>query len=115
MLRNRARLAMKTRWNGFPDLCERDHGTGIEHTVAKQVVEFQTDAVHVPVESIFAVVQRVAFRCEHREMLHVAPREITTAAVGVEKRQKILRVLILSHAQAERTLFSQCNSVVETC
>lgn len=52
------------------------HISGIQHAVAEQMIELQTGAVDGPVVVGLGIVEMVAFRRQHGQMLHVAPRQM---------------------------------------
>lgn len=52
-----------------------DHGTGVEETVAEPVADVTADAIRRPVEAA----QVTLLRCEHHNVLHIAPAEARTA------------------------------------
>lgn len=64
-LHDRTRLAMETRRHRLPQLRQTNHRASIQYTIAEQVIELQAHSVHVPKETILAVVERIPFRCQH--------------------------------------------------
>lgn len=69
-------LTVESRRHTEPHLGERYHGSGVEDTVAEEMVKLETDTVHVPEEAFLAVVQRVPFGGQHAEVLHVTPGQV---------------------------------------
>ena len=68
-----ARFAMVAWWHRSPFLRQRNHRTGVEHAEPEQMVKLQPDPIHRPVEPVLGVKERVALRCQHGQMLHIAP------------------------------------------
>lgn len=82
---NLARLAVIACWHRVPLLRQGHHGARIEHTEPKEVIELQPDAVHCPVESVLGIEKGIAFRCQHSQMLYVAPSELRAVGqMGIE-------------------------------
>ena len=50
-----------------------NHIAGIKHSVAEQVVKLEACSVDRPVVNRLRVVEMIAFRRQHCEMLHVSP------------------------------------------
>lgn len=73
-----ASLAVIPWRHGFPFFRQGYHRTGVQHAVAKEMVEFQADPVHRPVEPPLRIEQRVPLRRQHRQVLYVAPSQLRT-------------------------------------
>ena len=71
-----ASFAMVSGRNGLPLFGQCHNGASIKHTETKQMIEFQPNAIHRPMETIFRIEKRVSFRCEHRQMLNITPRQV---------------------------------------
>lgn len=67
---------MITCWHRVPLLGQGHHGTRIEDTEPKEVIELQANPIHCPVESVLGIEQRIALRCQHSQMLNVAPSQL---------------------------------------
>ena len=74
----------------LPLLGHGDHGAGVQHSVAEEVVEFEAHAVHLPLEVALGVVEGIAFGRQYGEMLNVAPGEIS-AEKKTRRRKKCLK------------------------
>lgn len=44
------------------------------------MIEFKSDAIHIPSEALFAVIEGIPFRCEDSQVLHIPPGQVR--AVG---------------------------------
>ena len=66
-------LTMPAFSDGRPVTCHVDHVSSIQHTISKQMVELQAGAINGPVVTSLRVVEMVAFRRQHRQMLNVSP------------------------------------------
>ena len=49
------------------------HVSGVEHPVTEQMVELEASSIDCPVMTGLGVVEMIAFRRQHRQMLDVAP------------------------------------------
>ncbi len=76
--------------HGLPVARQFHHVSRIEHAVAEQVVELEAGAVDRPVVLVVRVVQVVPLRREHRQMLHVTPRQARAARAETGRDQKLL-------------------------
>jgi len=74
-----ASLAVPSFADARPVARQVDHVAGVEHSVAEQMVELEPGAVDGPVVARLGVVEVIAFRRQHRQMLHVAPAQSRTA------------------------------------
>ena len=62
--------------DGLPLVGHLHHAAGVQHAVAKQVVELQAHAVPAPLVDL--VVKLVPLGREHRQVLHVPPCQVRT-------------------------------------
>ena len=76
---DRPGLAMPTLSDSFPISGEVDHVASVHDAVPEQMVELQTSPVDRPVMTALQVVEMIAFRRQHCDMLDVSPRQIRTA------------------------------------
>jgi len=72
-------LAMPALSYTGPVACHVHHVASIKYTVTEQMVELQTCSIDRPVVTRLRVVEVIAFGCQHRQMLHVAPRQLSTS------------------------------------
>ena len=63
------------------------HVSGVQHSVAEQMIELETCAVDGPVVARLGVVEVVTLRRQHRQMLHVSPRQMRTAQTNIPIRR----------------------------
>lgn len=61
-----AAIAVESLRDGLPFLGHGHDSTGIQYSIAKEMIELQTDTVHLPLEVTLAVVQGVTLGCEDR-------------------------------------------------
>lgn len=73
---------METLRHRFPIFGHLHHSAGVQHAVAKQVVELQAHAVPPPLVDL--VVELVPLGSQDRQMLHVSPCQVGAVA-GEEK------------------------------
>lgn len=67
---------MVPRRDGDPVPSQSHHGARVQHTEAEQMVEFQTNAIHVPVVAVLGVEERVPLAGEDRQVLDVSPGQV---------------------------------------
>ena len=74
-------LAMKTSRYWPPCFGHGDHWTSIQDAETEEMIEFQTHAVHCPLEPAFGIKQGIAFWRQYGQVLDVPPRQSWTRIV----------------------------------
>lgn len=69
-------LAVVPRRDSHPVPSQSHHGARVQHTEAEEMVEFQTNAVHVPVVAVLGVEEGVPLAGEDRQVLDVSPGQV---------------------------------------
>ena len=77
-------LTMVSGWYGFPLFGKCHHCSGVQDSESKQMIEFQADSVHGPMEATFGIKEGISFGSEYSQMLHVSPSQFSA-----EIRKKI--------------------------
>lgn len=77
-------------WYSLPLFRQSHHAAGIEYSKAKQMVKFETDSVHRPVEAVFGIVKRITLRGQNCQVLNVTPRQ--RGAAGKEEVERKFKV-----------------------
>lgn len=75
---------MESLRNSLPVFCHLNHGSCIQDTVAKQVVELQPNAVPAPPVNL--IMELVPLGGEHCQMLHVSPCQMQAVEEQHEKQ-----------------------------
>ena len=70
-------LTMVSGWYGFPLFGKSHHCSGVQDSESKQMIEFQADSVHGPMEATFGIKEGISFGSEYSQMLHVSPSQFS--------------------------------------
>lgn len=96
-----ASLAMPALSNSLPVSRQVDHVSSVKHSKPEQVIELEASSVDCPVVTRLWVVEMIAFRREHGDVLHIAPSQPWTATIQCALFTLPLDVCVLAGRQFE--------------
>jgi len=96
-------LAVPAFSNARPVASHVHHVASVKYPVAEQMVELEAGAVDGPVVTSLGIVEMIAFRCEHSQMLYVAPTHTRAARSRTTALCSSLVVVVFIQSRGHKT------------